>query len=273
VSAAGWNLVVDCRGLRDDERELLAGELWGHPISAIEERADELVAGFADECAARAAAGALRAPATVVEVVDDGYLDEWRRFAVASSVGRLFVRPSWVNARRPAGAVEIVVDPHRSFGSGAHPSTHLALVLLQEHDLRDRTVLDVGCGSGVLSIAACALGAARVVAIDVDPDAVAATRANARRNGVGERVDTRVATPHDVAEPFAVAVANVLPSIHREIAPEIRRIAAPLVIVSGLLDAQVDDVESAYRARRITLSRQDGWAALSLRVDPGNAAL
>ena len=137
MSAIGWQLVVDCRDLTTDQRELVMAELWSHPITAIEERGDELVAGFEREHEARTAASELAVPSAVVAVTDDSYLDEWRQFARPWAVGRLFVRPSWMAADLPDGAIEIVVDPQRSFGSGGHPSTRLALALLQRHDLRD----------------------------------------------------------------------------------------------------------------------------------------
>ena len=267
-----WQLVVDCCRMRPDERDVLAADLWDHPISGIEERADDMVVGFANEADARCAARSLRAPSMVIEVVDDSYLDEWRRFAQPATVGRLFVRPAWVDGVRPEGTTEIVIEPGRTFGSGAHASTRLALALMQQHDLRDRTVLDVGCGSGILSVAACALGARRVDAIDVDPQAVANTIDNARRNGVDDRVGARVAMAHDLIERVDVSLANVLPSVHHVIAPVVRGLTAHVVIIAGMLDAQVAGIEAAYGGRRVGLLREERWVALALRVDPDDFA-
>jgi ribosomal protein L11 methyltransferase len=262
-----WQLVVDCRALRPDQRELLAAELWDHPITGIEERADDVVVGFVNQADARSAARSLDVPSSVLEVIDDGYLDEWRRFAQPATVGRLYVRPAWVEGIRPEGATEIVIEPRRAFGSGAHASTRLTLALMQQHDLRGCTVLDIGCGSGILSVAACALGAVHVDAIDIDPFAIACTYDNARRNDVDDRVSARVATAHDLVERFDVALVNVLPSIHREIAIDVHRLTTHLVIVAGFLDAHADDIESAYAARRVGMLREAGWTALALRVD------
>jgi ribosomal protein L11 methyltransferase len=264
---AGWQLVVDCRGLSADERDLIAGQLWSHPITGIEERVDELIAGFVSERAARVARRGLPTPSMVVAVTDDSYLDEWRRFACASTIGRFFVRPSWIAAEPPVGATEIVLDPQRAFGSGGHVSTRLALTLLQQRDVRDRTVLDVGCGSGVLAIAACLLGAARVLAIDIDPAAIEATRDNARRNAVADRIDARVAEVADLDAPVDLVVANVLPSVHRAIARPIARLTR-VVIVAGLLEGQIDAVVAAYHARVHATLVEDGWAGLELRVEP-----
>ena len=188
MSGHGWQLIVDWRALAADDRELVIGELWCHPIDGIEERDDIVVAGFATEFEARAAANALALPSTIVEVLDDGYLDEWRHFAKPWQVDKLFVRPSWIDAESPADAIEIVIDPQRAFGSGAHASTRLTLALMQQLDLRTKSVLDVGCGSGVLSVAAAALGATRIDAIDLEADAVSATIENARRNSVAGRI-------------------------------------------------------------------------------------
>ncbi|HUP75464.1 MAG TPA: 50S ribosomal protein L11 methyltransferase [Acidimicrobiales bacterium] len=277
MSTYGWQLVADWRALGAAERELLIGELWCLPISAIEERDDDVVAGFDTEAAARSAAAALTVPSKVIEVIDDAYLDEWRHFARPWQVEKLLVRPSWVDAAPPQlsalkgrsgrDAIEIVIDPQRTFGSGAHASTRLALALMQHLDVRTSVVLDLGCGSGVLAIAAAALGAARVEAIDVEAGAVAATIDNARRNGFVDRIDARVATIDEVADDFDVVVANVLPSVHRAVARGVRRVARRHVILAGMLDADVAEVESAYRVTRVAARSADGWTAVALRVD------
>ena len=268
MSGHGWQLVVDWRSLRAAERELLIGELWCHSVSGIEERDDDIVAGFATEAEAYAAASELGLPSTIVEVLDDAYLDQWRQFARPWLVDKLFVRPSWVDVVPPPGAREIVIDPQRAFGSGAHASTRLVLALMQQLDLRTNGVLALGCGSGVLSVAAAALGATRIEAIDIEPDAVAVTIDNARRNGADDRIHARVATIDDVADVFDVVLANVLPSVHRQVAGGVRRVARRYVIVAGMLDEQVADIESLYEATHLVASRRDdGWTALALQVD------
>ena len=268
MSGYGWQLVVDWRALDAAERELLIGELWCHAVSGIEERDDDVVAGFASEADARTAANELDLPSTIVEVIDDGYLDEWRRFAHPWLVDRLLVRPSWVDAPPPGNEIEIIIDPQRAFGSGAHATTRLVLGLMQQLDLRATTVLDLGCGSGVLSVAAAALGAMRIEAIDIEPTAVATTIDNARRNGAADRIHARVAAIDDIADDFDIVLANVLPSVHRQIAVGVRRVARQYVIVAGMLDGQVTDIESRYGStRRLASRRDDGWTALMLQVD------
>jgi ribosomal protein L11 methyltransferase len=262
-----WQLIIDWRSLGAAQRELLMGELWCHAVYGIEERDDVVIAGFASEVAARTAAAAMDVSSTIIELVDDTYLDDWRRFAQPWRVARLFVRPPWVEATAPPNTIEIVIDPQRSFGSGAHASTRLALELMQRLDLRGSTVLDVGSGSGVLSVAAAVLGAARVDAIDIESDAVMATMANARRNGVDDRIRARVSALDGVADRFDVVLANVLPSVHREIADGVRSRAWLFAIVAGMLDGQVAEIESAYGARPVASCTEGGWAALLLRID------
>jgi ribosomal protein L11 methyltransferase len=196
------------------------------------------------------------------EVAAD-WAERWKRFHEPVLVGgRLFVRPPW-RERRP-GAVDLVIDPGRAFGTGAHPTTRLCLELLL--GLRPSgSLADLGCGSGVLAIAAAKLGFGPVIALDSEPAALDATRANARANGVTldrvERLDLRERRP-----PAAATVTANLT------APLLRRVAERLVdrpdalIVSGLLDREADEVAAAFgpelRERR-RLSKS-GWSALLL---------
>ena len=180
------------------EAELAADALWQAGAAAIEEQAGALVAATADggDPARLLAAVAGRWPAEAVPVDLDGALDAWRLHARAVAVGdRLVVRPPWVErvgAGAPGGppsdAVDVVVDPGRAFGHGAHPTTWLVLRALVDLVRGGERVLDVGCGSGVLAVAALALGAGSAVGVDIDPAARAATRANAARNGVADRL-------------------------------------------------------------------------------------
>src|SRR6185503_17195037 len=112
--------------------------------------------------------------------VEAGWEDRWREFHRPVEIGPLWVGPPWETP--PPGAIAVVVDPGRAFGTGAHPTTRLCLELLL--DLPRGSLLDVGCGSGVLSIAAAKLGFHPVRAVDLDPQAVEATRRNAAANGV-----------------------------------------------------------------------------------------
>ena len=179
---------------------------------------------------------------------------------------RLVVQPP--GPRPPGPGVDVVVDPGRAFGHGAHPTTRLALEQIDARVARGERVLDVGCGSGVLAVAALALGASSAVAVDVDPEARAATCANAARNGVADRLavldDAAVTGRFDLVVQHA---ARPTPSPRCSAAPAP---GAP-VVVSGLLERQLDDhVAVAARAGlapdRDPPARAEGWVALSLRA-------
>jgi len=139
-----------------------------------------------------------------VEPVPAGWEDEWKQFHRPVEVGSLWIGPPWEEAR--PGLLPVVIDPGRAFGTGAHPTTRLCLELL--HELERGSLVDLGCGSGVLAIAAVLLGYVPVIAIDVDEAAVEATDRNARANGVA--VDARLLDLRsDELPEAAVAVANI----------------------------------------------------------------
>ena len=180
--------------------------------------------------------------------VKDGWEDGWRRFHRPVRQGRIWVAPPWEAEHVPPGCIPVVIDPGHAFGTGGHGSTRAALELLQ--GLEPSPALDLGCGSGVLSIAALRLGFGPLQAFDHDPLAVDATAENARRNGVQLEVWRR-----DVLiDPLPLAplwLANLelhllLPLLGRDDLP-------PLLLVSGLLGEQTVGGE-----RRAVV---DGWAA------------
>jgi ribosomal protein L11 methyltransferase len=184
------------------------------------------------------------------EDVANGWEDRWRQFHRPVRVGSLWIGPSWHDP--PPDAVVVVVDPGRAFGTGAHPTTRLCLELLERAGRG--SLLDVGCGSGVLAIAAAKLGFQPVTAIDEDEAAVDAARANARANGVdiGVRRADALAT---VLPPVAVAVANVTRQVVQALA---ERVDCGTLITSGYLVA--DDVRPT-RFDHVERVAADGWAA------------
>jgi ribosomal protein L11 methyltransferase len=184
------------------------------------------------------------------EDVPDDWPDRWRDFHRPARIGPLWVGPPWEPA--PADALSVVIDPGRAFGTGAHATTRLSLELLL--DLPRGSVLDVGCGSGVLAIAAARLGFSPVRAVDFDPAAVEATRANAESNGVEVEVWLADATT-DALPPAELALLNVSAETVAEVAP---RLASPLVVASGYL-AGDNPVLSGFRSRRRV--EAEGWAA------------
>jgi ribosomal protein L11 methyltransferase len=241
----------------------VAGQLWLAGATAIAEAPEadrvELIAGFRNRDAAADAAA--DTGGRVVEVGPEDWLDAWRAYARVVRAGRLVVVPAWIDAPSTApDDVVIRIDPGRVFGHGGHPSTRLILEELDRRVRGGETVLDVGCGSGVLAIAAARLGARRVVAIDVDPDAVTVTKENAVRNGVEVEVST---TPiADVTGSFDLVLANIGADVLKGLATDLER-RGPLLLLSGLLVDRADDVAAAY-AGTATASTLDGWAALSV---------
>lgn len=200
------------------------------------------------------AAGEDRLRSTFGEIasapVAPDWADRWRDFHVPVLVGPFWIGAPWEPP--PADVVPVVIDPGRAFGTGAHPTTRLCLELLA--DVKPGSLVDIGCGSGVLAIAAAKLDFGRVFALDNDPAAVEAARANAARNGV--EIDVREADARQEALPEAdIAVANV--SL-RGIEALAGKIASQLLIASGYLEGEFPRLPSFARRERRTL---EGWAA------------
>ncbi|MGZ8694511.1 MAG: 50S ribosomal protein L11 methyltransferase [Gaiellaceae bacterium] len=189
-------------------------------------------------------------PALAVEPVQPGWEDAWREFHHGVVVGPVWVGPPW--ERPPAGARAVVIDPGRAFGTGSHPTTRLALELLAEQPRG--SLLDVGCGSGVLAIAAAKLGFGPVTAGDDDPEALEVTRENAARNGA--EVDVRPLDAVAGEVPAAdVVVANIALQVVEALAP---RVSSRRLVLSGYLAEERPAVEGlAHLARR----EAGGWAA------------
>jgi ribosomal protein L11 methyltransferase len=179
-----------------------------------------------------------------------GWEHEWRRFHRPVRVGRVWIGPPWEEP--DADALAVVIDPGRAFGTGAHPTTQLCLALLE--DLPHGSLLDIGCGSGVLSIAAAKLGFGPVVAVDVEEPAVAATRENAERNGV--ELDVRLL---DAASGHLPAADAVVANITRAAVDEVTtRVDAARLVTSGYLDADAPELAGWRHLERRSL---EGWAA------------
>ncbi|MFI4887707.1 MAG: 50S ribosomal protein L11 methyltransferase [Burkholderiales bacterium] len=176
---------------------------------------------------------------------------------------RFWIVPSWCEPPQ-AGALDIVLDPGVAFGTGAHATTRLCLLWLKENVAPGASVLDYGCGSGILAIAAAKLGAGRVVGADIDPQAVLASIGNGRVNAV-----TAEFTLVDVLAPrrFAIVVANILANPLRLLAPALagRTDADGLIALCGILASQADEVAAAYAPwfDLATWRRDDDWVLLS----------
>jgi ribosomal protein L11 methyltransferase len=188
----------------------------------------------------------------VTEVhVREGWEERWRDFHRPVRVGPLWIGPPWERPSGPTGGT-VVIDPGRAFGTGAHPTTRLCLELLLECE--PGSVVDVGCGSGVLAVAAAKLGFAPVAALDREPEAVDATLANAAANGV--EVEARVAD--GLSDPIPrseLVLANLELGLAQALA---KRVECRRLITSGYLATDAPSFPGWTRALRREL---DGWAA------------
>jgi len=177
---------------------------------------------------------------------------------------RLWICPSGQEVEAEE-AVVVELDPGLAFGTGTHPTTALCLQWLDGADLEGRRVVDYGCGSGILGIAALKLGAAEVIAVDHDPQALAATRENARRNGVVERLRT-LAPDEPLPGGADLLLANILANVLVELAPTLAPLlpAGGELVLSGILEEQAGEVARAYAPRFefAPWSSLEGWVRL-----------
>ena len=210
---------------------------------------------------------------------EQSWRDAWKKHFGVQRIGRaLVVKPSWTHYRLKGAETVLEIDPGMAFGTGQHPTTAMCLRAIEEFVRPGNAVLDLGGGSGILGIAAARLGAARVSALDVDPNAVKAARENAAANGVAHIVEVREGTLAVDAsrsgaggpaadEVFNVIAANISALTLERLAPALARSLAPdgVLITSGFLADAVIDLTRAYGREGLNIDRivEDGvWRAI-----------
>ncbi len=263
--------------------ELVTAILFELGASGVEERDETtlsrnqggvlLVASFDDEATALSAIEALKERghehARLEHVEGDDWRDAWRAYFKPTPIGeRLMLRPSWETIEDAGGRVVLTLDPGRAFGSGTHETTRLVLGEVERLVRGGEDVLDVGCGSGILGIAALLLGARSVRAIDIDPDSVAVTRENAAINEVSEHLRASDESIDAIAGTFPLVLANIEAKVLIPIAPELAARVAPggVLVLSGILVPQKDDVLAAYPGFACESAPVQGdWTAIVLR--------
>ncbi len=192
------------------------------------------------------------------------WAEAWKAHYQPLRIGqRLLIRPLWIAPEPTEREIEIALDPGMAFGTGTHPTTQLCLEALEELLLPGQDVLDLGSGSGILSIAAAKLGARRVLALDIDPIAAQATSQNAEANGVSDRVIAREGSLESVlpsARRFDLVIVNILARVILQLAERgLGQLPRPggRALFSGIIDSQADEVEAALqRAGLETMARR-----------------
>lgn len=262
--------------------EEVSWELWDLGAEGIEERdattlhrpkkrGVTLVAYFSDEADARRVERVMqqRFPARIEFVEGDEWRDAWREHFKPTRIGpRLVLRPTWETMRLLPGDVELVIDPGRAFGSGTHESTRLVMRELDRRVRGGETILDIGCGSGILAVAALLLGASRARAVDVDPDAAEVTRENALLNRVASRVEASTTDVGRLRGSYDIVVANIQAHVLIPLAEPIAARVAPggLLLLSGILRGQHQEVRAAYPGLELLVLPAEGeWVSVVLR--------
>jgi ribosomal protein L11 methyltransferase len=253
--------------------ELASDVLWSLGVVAIEERdaagSVELWTSLGNDRDAVIAEASERLeawPWRFVEV-DEKVADTWRQHSQPVRVDPDFVIcPAWVPFVPEPGVTVLRIEPGATFGLGDHPTTVLSMRAVRAAMRPGCTVLDVGCGSGVLAVGACVLGASNAVAVDISPASVEVGRANAAANGVRDQVDVSTTPLSEVDGRFDIVVANILAPTLVDLADDLVRVVAPsgVLIISGVLADRHGHVEAALQPlQRFRREVLDGWAVLT----------
>ena len=205
-------------------------------------------------------------------VDEEDWAEAWKRHFPVTRIGRrIVIRPSWRRHRRRPGDVVLALDPGMAFGTGLHPTTRLCLEALESIAgralLADARVLDIGCGSGILSIAAARLGADSALGLDIDPIAIEATSANARRNRLARRVTVRMGSLPSGEPRFDLVLANLIASVLVSLAPGLAGELRPggRLVASGIFRDREAEVTTAFRATGLEVVERwasEDWIAL-----------
>ena len=221
-------------------------------------------------------------PYSAVRLGENDWAHSWQKYYKPLPVGeRLYIVPQWERDKPvPEGRVPLYLNPGLTFGTGNHASTQLCLMGLERYAVPGRPVLDLGCGSGILSIAALSLGCSEAVAVDIDPKAVDVAYENAAMNGIGrDRYTVRagnVLTDRALTETlagrqYALVLANIVADVIIPLSAQVERFLAPdgVFLCSGIIDTRAEEVSAALAQNGLRVferREQNGWVALAARL-------
>lgn len=237
---------------------------WDHSRIAALFEADADPAAVLTACCAEL--GLAVPPFTLEEVAEQNWVQLTQsQFEPIRVSDRLWIVPSWHEAPTP-DAINLILDPGMAFGTGSHPTTRLCLEWLERYVTADCSLLDYGCGSGILAIAAARLGAGQVSGVDIDPQAVEAAKANAERNAVtADFADSR----ETLTGKFDIVIANILANPLKALAPALAAHVRPggWLALSGILVEQEQELMSIYSPwfAMAVADRREGWVCLEGR--------
>ncbi|MGD9825047.1 MAG: 50S ribosomal protein L11 methyltransferase [Desulfobacter sp.] len=226
------------------------------------------------ECLAGLSDMAVQVDVLSERVDEKDWAHAWKDyFNVTRITDKIVVKPEWKDYTPAPGQIVIHIDPGMAFGTGTHPTTSMCLALLEEHVQPGKTMLDVGCGSGILMIGAAKLGAGAMTGIDVDPVAVEITRQNLEKNGIApEHFSLGAATLDKTPQVrYDLICANIIAQVIVSIMPDIAARLAPdgTAILSGIIEERVPDIYAALGAENLRCVRKinhEEWVALVVRL-------
>lgn len=203
---------------------------------------------------------------------DDGWSTRWKEFFRPIEIGQnLVICPTW-ETYEPTEEQQILwIEPGMAFGTGQHATTRSCLVLIERYLNDTKKLFDVGCGSGILSLAALLLGVEEVVGIDIDADVIPIAEENAEKNGLLAKCDFSARAIEDVKEQYPFVVANIQAHILTPMAEELRRVVEPggLLLLSGILDTQIDEIRETFEAlelQSVETVHDEEWCSILLRA-------
>ena len=216
---------------------------------------------------------------TLSGIAEEDWANNWKQYFKPLKIGRrIWIKPSWEALEDAGDRIVLEIDPSSSFGTGTHATTQLCMELLEKHIAPECTVLDMGCGSGILSVAALLLGAGSVEAVDIEENACATARENARRNGLpdaalrlhhGNVLEDGTLADALAARRYDVIVANIVADVIIAMSPLFRRLLAleGRLIASGIITERMEDVSGALEQcglHVLDVAQKDDWAALTV---------